>query len=589
MMLTALLRSWRGWALAQLHRERTVRRRYGAALIATALALSSALAIDLPLHVDTNFLLIAAVAVSAWYGGRGPGLLASILSVLAIDIFFFVSGPALPGLGQLAYLAAFLVVSFIVSATTEALRQARAQAEARAEELEELTVELEQQMEEVQTLSENLQESNESLSTALAAAESMASRATKLQDVTAALSQARTVGEVADVVLDKGLGVVQAARGLLALLDGTKCEVVRASGYTPEVEARVLALSLDDAAPYTLALQSRMPVWLRSVDEYRTRFPWAYERFGAVSATQATAAVPLRHGGETIGVLGMSFSEASAFGAADRAFTLLLAQAAADAVSRAQSYDAERVARHEAEMLAQARSDVLGIVAHDLRNPLNLIGSSSQLMLELDLSSGQRRKMLEVTQRAVRQMNRLIGDLLDATRLQAGRLTLDLSDVEVRDILQGVEETFRHSAEERHVRLQVQAPEHPCRVRADEGRVLQALGNLVGNALKFTGGGGHITLTAERTGEEVVYRVADDGPGVAAEQQPHLFDRFWQASDGDRRGVGLGLAITKGIVDAHGGRIWVDSTPGAGSTFSMALPVRQQGQPAVAIAEQRST
>jgi signal transduction histidine kinase len=168
-------------------------------------------------------------------------------------------------------------------------------------------------------------------------------------------------------------------------------------------------------------------------------------------------------------------------------------------------------------------------------------------------------------------MNRLIGDLLDVTRLRAGRLTLDLADVDVRDILREAEEMCRHEAQKRHVQLAIVAPEHEQLVRADQGRVLQAMENLIGNALKFTGAGGCVTVTARTAGEEVVLSVADTGPGITLEQQSHLFDRFWQARDGDRRGVGLGLTITKEIVEAHGQHIWIESTPGSGSTFSFAL------------------
>jgi signal transduction histidine kinase len=558
--------------------ERTARRRYGAAVVATALALLGALAIDAFLHVHTNLLFLAAVAVSAWYGGRGPGLMASIVAGLAIT-FLHRWGPATAatGLGETVYVASFLFVALVVGATTEALRRARAQAEARAEELASLTLELEEQMEEVRTLSEHLQESNDSLSDALAAAERLASRAMMLQAVTAALSQARTKLDIAEVVLDRGLGVLEGTGGLLARVDGEALEMISARGYSPDIEALVLALSLADAAPLPLAVKTGEPVWLWSRAEYRARFPWAYERFDAASTMQMHVALPLRHGDEIVGALAMSFVATSALDAADQAFALLLAQAAADALARARTYDVERAARREAESLAQTRADVLGIVAHDLRNPLNAIGAATQVLLELDISSVERERMLGVTRRAVRRMNRLISDLLDATRLQAGRLTLDLSDVDVREIVWEVDEMCRHEAEERRVRLETVVPEREYWVRADEGRVLQAVGNLIGNALKFTSAGGRVTVSTQRSGEEVVFRVADTGPGIAAEHQAHLFDGFWQARDGDRRGVGLGLAITKGIVDSHGGRIWLESTLGAGSTFAFALPVEAGG------------
>jgi K+-sensing histidine kinase KdpD len=552
-------------------------RRYAVAVGVTALAITGALAIELPLHIDTTLLLLAAVSVSAWYGGLGPGLLASLLSVTAIDVIFLADRPALaiPGVTQSVSLAAFLFVAIVVSATTEALHQSRASAEAHAEELEDLTVELEQQMEEVQTLSESLQESNDALSEALAAAERTAARATRLQEVTAALSEARTVNEVADVVLQRGLGVVRATGGVVARVHDGRLEVIGVTGYAPDARERLLALSLDDATPLGDAVSRGEAVWILSADDFRARYPAAYERCDAARSASAHVAVPLRQGEELVGGLAMSFAEPTAPGLADRAFTLLLAQAAADALARARSYDAERDARRNAELLAHARSDVLAIVAHDLRNPLNLIGSSGQLLAELDLPPEQRQKLHGVTQRAVRQMNRLIGDLLDATRLQAGRLTLDRADVDVRRIVREVEELFEHAAAERRIQVVATVPDHECIARADQGRVVQALGNLIANALKFTAVGGRVVFGAERIDDEVVFHVADSGPGIPREQQARLFEEFWQARDGDRRGVGLGLAIAKGIVAAHGGRLWVESEPGEGSTFSFSIPARR--------------
>jgi signal transduction histidine kinase len=426
----------------------------------------------------------------------------------------------------------------------------------------------EQQMAEV---SAKLQASNQSLSHALAAAENMVSHAMRLQEVTAALSQAQTEDEVAEVVLGKGLGVVESMRGLLARVDGNGYRISRTSGYRPELEARLLAMTLDDEDPLTEAVKTDQPVWIRSPEEHLAHFPALYQQLG-IAPPQASVAVPLRHGGEIVGVLAMFFADSSAFGAAKQTFTLLLAQAVADALVRARSYDAERIARRGAETLAQARADVLGIVAHDLRNPLGAIASSSELLLECDeLPTPERRKMLEIMQRAARRMNRLIGDLLDATQLQAGRLSLDLTDIDAREVVREAEETLCPSAAECGIDLLSQLPEHECFVRTDEGRLLQVIGNLVGNALKFTAVGGSVTLSARASEFEVIFSVADNGPGIPREHQAHLFDGFWQARKADRRGVGLGLAITRDIVHALGGRLWVESTVGVGGTFSFAL------------------
>jgi signal transduction histidine kinase len=223
--------------------------------------------------------------------------------------------------------------------------------------------------------------------------------------------------------------------------------------------------------------------------------------------------------------------------------------------------------------MAQARADVLGIVAHDLRNPLNVISSSSGLLLKIDeLPMVERRKLLETSQRAVRRMNRLIGDLLDATRLQAGRLSLEISDVDACKVVREAEETLRPSAAERNIDLRVAAPGHTCWVRTDEDRLHQVIGNLVGNALKFTSEGGRVTLSTEGRELEVLFKVEDNGPGIPPEHQARLFETFWQARTDDHRGLGLGLSITKDLVSALDGRLWVESAVGSGSTFAFTLP-----------------
>jgi len=236
------------------------------------------------------------------------------------------------------------------------------------------------------------------------------------------------------------------------------------------------------------------------------------------------------------------------------------------------SYDSERERRHVAELLAHTREEVLGVVAHDLRNPLNIIISSTDLMLEENLDRLRQRELLEVALRAGRQMNTLIGDLLDTVRLQAGRLVLDLEDVTVAAIFRQAEETFRPTAEARRIYLEAVPPESFVSVRADPLRVSQIVGNLLGNAIKFTPAKGNVTMRAIADGNHVDIHIADTGPGIAADDIGHLFDNFWQARRNDHRGVGLGLAIAKGLVEAHGGKIRCESSLGHGSTFSFTLP-----------------
>ncbi|HYC52069.1 MAG TPA: GAF domain-containing sensor histidine kinase [Gemmatimonadaceae bacterium] len=396
-------------------------------------------------------------------------------------------------------------------------------------------------------------------------------RARRLLAVTAELSNAAATADVARVVLGMGLGVVEASRGFIFLRSGTGLRLLNAEGYDSAILDRVNALRAEDDTPVTRSLRTGMPVYLSSVEEYRSTYPWAYEQFGAVSATQAHAALPLMHNGSVIGGLGLSFAQPTAFGAVDRTFTMLLAQIASGALARAIDFDNERSSRKEAELLAAAREEVLAVVAHDLRNPLNLISNTAQLLGELDPPPEKRRQLLAVAVRASRQMNRLIGDLLDVHRMQMGRLELQLRECDAAEIVQEVYETMLPAAEQRQVTICVTTAMPSLTIRADHSRVVQALGNLVANAVKFTPPGGRVCLAVRATPQRLLFLVEDTGPGISAENRRHLFEKFWQAQR-DRRGVGLGLAIVKGIAEAHQGRVLVRSMDGQGSTFGILLP-----------------
>jgi signal transduction histidine kinase len=175
--------------------------------------------------------------------------------------------------------------------------------------------------------------------------------------------------------------------------------------------------------------------------------------------------------------------------------------------------------------------------------------------------------------RAVQRMNRLVGDLLDVVRMETGHLSLEVKPAELNQLLLEAVETLRVRAEERGIALDVTEESRPLVVPLDEGRMMQLVDNLVGNALKFTPRGGRVTVSAARSPADVFVRVADTGPGIPEEQLARLFDRFWQARGTDRRGIGLGLAIARAIAEAHGGRLTVESALGRGSVFQFAMPL----------------
>jgi signal transduction histidine kinase len=227
----------------------------------------------------------------------------------------------------------------------------------------------------------------------------------------------------------------------------------------------------------------------------------------------------------------------------------------------------------EAQLVIDAREEILRIVAHDLRSPLNTISMATGLLLDMPASEADRAKRLKIIQRSGEAMNRLIQDLLSVTTIEAGRLSIDPRKLDVGDLLHEATEMLEPAAREKSITLVADAPVDIPAIRGDQGRVLQVFSNLVSNAIKFTPAGGSITLSAELVDGRVQCSVRDTGPGIPPEQLPNVFGKFWQARRGDRRGVGLGLAIARGIVEAHGGTIAVKSEVGRGSVFSFSLPI----------------
>jgi signal transduction histidine kinase len=284
-------------------------------------------------------------------------------------------------------------------------------------------------------------------------------------------------------------------------------------------------------------------------------------------APRSTMVLPLVARGRTLGAITFAATEAGRrYGPRDVAFAEELTGRAALAIDNARL--------HQATQLAIAtRDEVLGIVAHDLRNPLNTISMSAGLLLESAPTEEQRVKQIQVVQRSVDRMDHLIQDLLDTARIEAGRLSIERKREEVTPLVAETREAFQPAAEEKSIRLETEVPQEIPAVYGDHRRILQVLSNIVGNAIRFTPEGGRITLRAESRVTKVRFSVSDTGPGIPEEDLEHIFDRFWQARRAKKAGAGLGLAIAKGVVEAHGGRIWAESTVGVGSTFFFTIPI----------------
>ena len=278
--------------------------------------------------------------------------------------------------------------------------------------------------------------------------------------------------------------------------------------------------------------------------------------------------VPLVTSGKPLGALTLvTSSSGRRFNNGDLALAVDIARRAAIVVEHARLF-------HEAQQATRARDDILAVVAHDLRNPLNTVSMAASLMLEnTPMDRPQERRQVEIVRRAADRMNRMIQDLLDVKRLETGRLGIEPRSEPPAALIYDTLDMLRPLAASSTILLESNVAENLPPVLADAARIQQVLSNLVGNAVKFTPRQGRITVCADRIDGEVRFAVIDTGPGIPAEQLPHIFGRFWQARSTDRRGIGLGLAIAKGIVEAHRGRIWVESSVGLGSTFYFTLPV----------------
>ena len=233
------------------------------------------------------------------------------------------------------------------------------------------------------------------------------------------------------------------------------------------------------------------------------------------------------------------------------------------------------VERARGDAALAARDDFMGLVSHDLRTLLGNISLSAGLLAgeaagdEAGMRTVARAKKI---QQATKHMARLIGDLIDVASIEAGSFGVVADTSDTRALIRDTLEAFRPAASAKGISLDMAAADGVLLAKYDQDRILQVLANLLSNAIKFTGDRGRISVQVESVGGEVRFSVADTGGGIEPENLESIFERFWQVTRGDRRGLGLGLFISKCIVEAHGGRIWAESALGRGSTFYFTLP-----------------
>lgn len=241
--------------------------------------------------------------------------------------------------------------------------------------------------------------------------------------------------------------------------------------------------------------------------------------------------------------------------------------------------DLNRQLLADTELAVKARDEVLALVSHDLRNPVNAVKMLAAAILRTTPSRPDESIPQEVMEhasvmlQAANQMDALIQDLLDMSRLESGRFHLSVAALALPDVVRESVNTLLPVATERGVRIEFEFPPALPRISADADRMIQLLSNLVGNAVKFSTDNGTVKISAISNEEFVTVIVSDNGRGIDPDELPYVFDRFWQSRRTNRSGAGLGLAIARGIVRAHGGEIGVASSVGEGTTVHFTMPI----------------
>jgi signal transduction histidine kinase/CheY-like chemotaxis protein len=402
----------------------------------------------------------------------------------------------------------------------------------------------------------------------------LASRTKRLHALTAALSEAVTTEAVATAIIQQAIVVAGATAGDVLMVSDDRPQSEQL-GHESISELRRFAP--EPGFCETEVLATRRAVFVKSWDESQERY-WRSASVAADGGHISSAALPLLVDGVAAGVLRFDFSVPVNFDDEYQALLVSVAQHCSQALDRARLYESAQRARAEAEAASRLKDDFLSIVSHELRTPLNaVLGWASMLQKSAVDSALAHRAVHAIHENATRQA-KLIDDLLDVSRIAAGRATLDLQEIDIAILVAGVVESLIPVAASSNVDLRLTSIPSAS-IMGDRRRLEQVFFNLLGNALKFTPSGGWIAIDARAGGQHVDVCVSDNGVGIGPEFLPYVFDRFRQADSTSTRtygGLGLGLSIARQLVEAHKGSITVASEgEGHGTVFTVRLPLTE--------------
>lgn len=425
-------------------------------------------------------------------------------------------------------------------------------------------------------------------------AEIVRERLHELTELSEALAAALSIEDVGKAVIDRGMRFTGADTCTLYSLDEhtMTLNLIAEHGCNSEVLDQIRRLSEGSENPsYGIGVGALDAAWVETAEEYHTFFPTLADLPTPGSRARAFACVPLNAEGRTIGMLGVGFHQDRRFSDDERLFIRTFARQSAQALARARRLEAERAAsvenatlyqseqraRRAADLANRAKDEFLAMVSHELRTPLSAILGWAQLLERKKLDEHRSTAAVKTIARNATAMAELVEDLMDMSRIIGGKLRLTLKPTDLADAIRTALETVRPMATAKDVVLDSALESSLPSILGDATRLQQILCNLLGNAVKFNATGGRVEVIARRSGTRIEICVVDSGKGISPSFLPYVFEPFSQQETNPSKvkgGLGLGLAITKRLVELHGGEITAHSKgEGQGATFRVTLPV----------------